>query len=33
MDIDLFLFEKMIYCQRFRKNIFSDLPFNLKTIH
>ncbi|HJH28574.1 MAG TPA: hypothetical protein C5S51_02610 [Methanosarcinaceae archaeon] len=32
MAIAFFLFEKIIYCQRFRKNIFSDLPFNLKTI-
>jgi len=32
MTIDFFLFEKMIYCQRFHKNIFSYLPFNLKKI-
>jgi len=32
MTIDLFLFKKSIYCQRFHKNIFSYLPFNLKKI-
>ena len=32
MTIALFLLEKRIYCQRFRKNRFSYLPFNLKRI-